>query len=137
MKMLRLLAGALGVVGLALFFAAGTARADCNPDAAIYDDDFEFMDGSWGDPSDRFFVEDGAMVAKGWAYQVNFNTKNQGANVCVDTTIVEAPKADTSPMGVVFWWQDWDNYYYVWYWSDDRRSTCTELLRERTRPSLT
>ncbi len=62
MKMLRLFAGALGVVGLALFFAAGTARADCNADDALYADDFEFLDGSWGDKNDRFDVEDGTMV---------------------------------------------------------------------------
>jgi hypothetical protein len=118
MKMLRLLAGALGVVGLVLLFGAGSARADCNPDTSLFDDDFEFMDGSWGDPSDRFYVEDGAVVIKDWAEQVNFSTQNQGANVCVDATIVDAPKPDQTSMGLIFWWQDWNNYYTAIYWPD-------------------
>ncbi|HZP09211.1 hypothetical protein [Methyloceanibacter sp.] len=118
MKLLRLVTGALGAAGLVLLFAAGTARADCNPDTAIYDDDFEFLDGSWGDPDDHFDVEEGALTVHDWREQVNFATKNQGANICVDTTIADAPGPDASPMGVIFWWQDWDNYYYAWYWAD-------------------
>jgi hypothetical protein len=118
MQMLRLLAGPLGAVGLVLIFAVGSARAECNPDASIYADDFEFLDGSWGDANDRFDVEDGALVVKDWIEQVNFGTKNQGANVCVDATIVDVPKPDGSPMGVIFWWQDWDNFYWAWYWTD-------------------
>ena len=117
MKMLRLLAGAVGVVGLALFFTAGTARADCNADDALYADDFEFLDGSWGDADDHFYTEGGSAVVKDWVERVNFATQNQGANICVDATIVEVPKPDESPIGLIFWWQDWDNFYYAWYWA--------------------
>lgn len=117
MKMLRFLTSALGVVGLALFFTAGTARADCNADDALYADDFEFLDGSWGDADDHFYTEGGSAVVKDWVERVNFATQNQGANICVDATIVEVPKPDESPIGLIFWWQDWDNFYYAWYWA--------------------
>jgi hypothetical protein len=84
----------------------------------LFEDDFEFMDVSWGDPDEDFFVEDGALVVKTWREHVNFSTLNEGANVCVDITIAEAPNPDYSPVGLIFWWQDWDNYYYLWYWAD-------------------
>ena len=49
---------------------------------------------------------------------VNFATKNDGADFCVDTTIADAPAPDNTALGLVFWWADWDNYYYLYYWTD-------------------
>src|SRR6185437_711136 len=76
-----------------------------------------FLDGSWGDADDHFYTEGGSAVVKDWVERVNFATQNPGANICVDATIVEAPKPDESPIGLIFWWQDWDNFYYAWYWA--------------------
>jgi len=105
-------------VALGLVMAAGAAAAECNPDNALFEDNFEFMDVSWGEPDESFFVEDEALKVKGWREQVNFTTQNEGANVCVDATVVDASKPANSPMGLIFWWQDWDNFYYVWFWPD-------------------
>lgn len=105
-------------VALGLVMAAGPAAAECNPDNALFEDNFEFMDVSWGEPDESFFVEDEALKVKGWREQVNFTTQNEGANVCVDATVVDASKPANSPMGLIFWWQDWDNFYYVWFWPD-------------------
>ena len=105
-------------VALGLVFAAGPAAAECNPDNALFEDNFEFMDVSWGEPDESFFVEDEALMVKGWREQVNFTTQNEGANVCVDATVVDASMPANSPMGLIFWWQDWDNFYYVWFWPD-------------------
>jgi hypothetical protein len=106
------------VVVLGLLLVPRPAVAQCDPNTAVFEDEFEFMDPSWGDADDNFFVEDGALVIKTQREQVNFETKNQGANVCVDATIVEAPAPDNSPVGLIFWWQDWDNYYYLLNWSN-------------------
>jgi hypothetical protein len=115
---LRLRVVASAVFAFGLFATAGQAVAECNPDTAIFEDNFEFMDVSWGEPDDTFAVEDEALLVNGYREQVNFTTQNQGANVCVDATIVEASAVPNSPMGLIFWWQDWDNYYYLWYWAD-------------------
>jgi hypothetical protein len=108
--------------GAALLFGwllATPAFAQCNADNAIFADDFEFLDGTWGDATDNFYVDDGALIIKQGYGDVNFSTKNDaGADVCVDTTIVEDPAPDNSAIGVVFWWQDWDNYYAFYYWND-------------------
>ena len=70
--------------GAALLFGwllATPAFAQCSTDNAIFEDEFEFLDATWGDPDDSFFVEDGSLVIKGWAAHVNFATKNDAAVV--------------------------------------------------------
>lgn len=111
--------GAMAVASImGLLLAAGPARADCDPDTAIFEDDFEFLDPSWGAPADNFNVDDGVLVLKSFWGNINRLTQNEAANVCVDVTIVEAPVPDQSPVGLVWWWEDWDNYYYLFYWAD-------------------
>jgi hypothetical protein len=62
----RVLAGTVLAAIFGLLLTAGPAVAGCNPDTAIFEDDFEFMDVSWGEPAEKFYVEDGALVAKDW-----------------------------------------------------------------------
>src|SRR5438067_120371 len=109
----------VGTVTAVIFSHAATspAFAACDTNNSVFDDDFEFMDPSWGAPDDKFYVKDGVLVIKTWRSQVNFSTRNEGAaNVCADVTITDAPDVASSPAGLIFWWQDWDNYYYVYYW---------------------
>jgi hypothetical protein len=115
---LRYVPGAAVAFMLGLAVAAGPAAAECDIENALFEDNFEFMDVSWGEPDEHFAVEDEALTVTGWREQVNFATQNEGANVCVDATIVDASKPANSPMGLIFWWKDWDNFYYVWIWAD-------------------
>jgi hypothetical protein len=103
---------------LALSVAAGPAFAACDSDNAIFEDDFEFMDVSWGPPTQEVLVEDGQLVINGYMGIVNFLTQNKGADVCVDATIVEAAEVSNSPIGIIFWFKDWENYYIVNAWAD-------------------
>ena len=114
----RVVAGMAAAFALALSVAAGPALAACDSDNAIFEDDFEFMDISWGAPSDAVFVEDGQLIIDGFMGQVNFLTQNKGANVCADLTILEATDIPNSPTGLLFWWHDWNNYYVVFTWAD-------------------
>ena len=109
--------GSTIAVALCLFAAATPAAADCNPDTALYSDDFEeFMDANWGEADDKLFVEDGALVVKSYTGVMNFATTGADINACVDVTIAKAPDPNYTYAGIVFWWTDWDNYYYVFYW---------------------
>jgi len=101
---LRYVPGAAVAFMLGLAAAAGPAAAECNIENALFEDNFEFMDVTWGEPVENFYVEDEALIVKGWHEQVNFSTQNEGANVCVDATIVDASKPANSPMGLIFWW---------------------------------
>jgi hypothetical protein len=102
----------------AILLAANPAAAECNPDNAIFEDDFEFMDASWGQPNENVYVEDGAFVIKGSWGQVNLQTTSEAADYCVDTTIVESADPDGTGAFLIFWWQDWENYYSVGYWGN-------------------
>ena len=108
--------------GLAVIFGlllpAGPAAAECDKNDALFEDDFEFFDPTWGNPSDILNVENGVLVLKGNWTQVNLQTHNESANVCVDMTIVEAPDPYYSPIGLVWWWENLDNYYFMLYWAD-------------------
>jgi hypothetical protein len=113
-----LITGIVLVFGLLL--TASAAGAACNPDNALYADNFERLDASWGDPDDNLFVEDGVLVIKVWAFRINLNTNisYETANVCVNTTVIKAPDIANSPMGLIFWLQDWKNFYFARYWAD-------------------
>lgn len=106
-------------IAVGLAFSASPATAACDPDTSLFEDEFDFMDVSWGEADDNVYVEDGALVINGFdGGIVNFSTRNEGANVCVDMTIAETSKIPNSPIGLVFWWQDWDNYYSMFIWAD-------------------
>jgi hypothetical protein len=119
--MMKFRSSVVASAGVALLFGwllATPAFAQCDADNAIFADDFEFLDGTWGDADDNFYVEDGALVVKTWTGHVNFATKTDTADFCSDITIAEAPAPDSAAAGLVFWWADWDNYYYFYYWPD-------------------
>jgi hypothetical protein len=117
---MRLCSSAGAVVGaaavLGLLLAASSASAACDPDTALFADDFEFLDASWTQPTDQIHVDDGVLVLKDWG-QVNLQTWSVAADVCSDATIVEAPDPDFSPAVIIFWWTDWENYYRLMYWA--------------------
>jgi hypothetical protein len=118
---MRFRSSVVASAGAALLFGwllATPAVADCSPDNAVFEDEFDFLDGSWGDATDDFYVEDGALIMKPGSWHVNFSSKNDGAtDYCVDLTIADAPEPDSDPIGLIFWWQDWDNYYYLLQWA--------------------
>jgi hypothetical protein len=107
----------LAVVLFALSLSTSVFAA-CDPENALYEDDFEFLDVSWGAADDSILVEDGTLLIKGSGGLVNLETKTEGAAVCVDVSVEEAAEVPSSPAGVVFWWQDWKNYYAVFIWAD-------------------
>lgn len=75
------LGSTIAVAALCLFSAATPAAADCNPDTALYSDDFEeFMDANWGEADDKLFVEDGALVVKSYTGVMNFATTGTDIN---------------------------------------------------------
>lgn len=106
------------LAALIVLVANHGASAACDPETALYEDEFDFLDVSWGSADDSILISDGALQIRGSGGVVNLETKTKAADVCVDVTIEEAEKVSDSPAGVVFWWQDWQNYYAVFVWSD-------------------
>jgi hypothetical protein len=133
MRVGSLLPAAVGAaLLLGLVLSTSPAVAECDRDAALFEDDFEFLDGSWSQPTDQIYVEDGVLVLKNWG-QVNFQTRSEAADVCVDATIVDAREPESSSATILFWWADWDNYYQLKYWVD----TFVEVRRVAKGKALT
>jgi hypothetical protein len=106
------------LAALIVLVANHGASAACDPETALYEDEFDFLDVSWGSADDSILINDDALQIRGSGGVVNLETKTKAADVCVDVTIEEAEKVSDSPAGVVFWWEDWQNYYAVFVWSD-------------------
>jgi hypothetical protein len=100
-----------------LLVAATPALAECDPETALFDDDFEFLDPSWAQANDNLYTEDGVLVIKQYSI-VNGATTSAAADVCADMTIAEVADANVSPAGLVWWWENWENYYVLYYWAN-------------------
>ena len=106
----------IGALVVGLMLAGRPAVAECNPDTALFADDFASMD-NWGEPSEELFVKNGALFLLHNVGVVAAQIPPEGANLCVDATIVKAPKPEDSVIGVVFWLKDWENFYFMFGWS--------------------
>ena len=50
------------LAALVVLVANHDAFAACDPENALYEDDFEFLDVSWGRADESILVDDGALV---------------------------------------------------------------------------
>jgi hypothetical protein len=114
-----LISAVIVVFGLAI---ASPAAAACDSANALFEDNFESLDPSWGAPDNVVSAKDGSLVLKPqagyWRFVPSESDLYQDVSVCVDATIVEAPKEDSSAAGVLFWFSDWNNLYVFEYYSD-------------------
>jgi hypothetical protein len=106
------------VFGLAI---AGPAAAACDSANALFEDNFESLDSSWGAPDDAVSAKDGSLVLKPaagyWRFVPSESDLYQDVSVCVDATIAAAPKEDASSLGILFWFADWNNVYIFEYYA--------------------
>ncbi len=114
---LGILCCALIAAGFGLVFATSPASAACDPAKALVSDDFEdFLDPSWGDADQYVELADGVLLMKIPSGRLNLSSKSDLANVCVDAAIKTAKDEKTTWVGLMFWFQDANNYYFVQVW---------------------
>jgi 3-keto-disaccharide hydrolase len=115
----RVLLAAFMALGCSAFFGATWAHA-CGNGKVIYEDKFATLDPSWGTPSDRLSVDNGALVIKPepgtgrWA--ISQSDFYGDAAICADVTVVNVPDPNSGFTAIVFWYQDNTNYYEFGYW---------------------
>jgi hypothetical protein len=113
-------AGPLAAVVLGLLLAAGPAVAACNREDAAFEDDFEFLDPSWGAAAGELSVASGVLVLKPtkghWRWLPSEAGLYDDVTICVDAAVVETTNLDYTPIGVLFWFEDFDNFYKFNYW---------------------
>lgn len=105
----RILASAVVAVGL----MSGPALA-CKGTSVLLEDNFRQVDAAW-DQADWFSIGAGqAKITpdKGYGLTVFYNgTLFENADMCVDLTMPEIGNPDETIGGVVFWGDDYSNYY--------------------------
>jgi hypothetical protein len=114
--MLRILSGAM----LAVAVSASPALAACDGDELFSDDfsDPQQSQDQWG-TAEFLSFGDGYLQIKSKPGFTSFSKiPVNGAwefDLCVDITYPEAKNPDGGTYaGVMFWFNDWKNYYYVW-----------------------
>jgi hypothetical protein len=118
---IRILMGigfALGTLGL-----AGTDANACGNGKVIFEDKFETLDPSWGNPGTGLKVENGALVvtpATGRSWEAVSESDYYGdAAICVDATVTSGDPAN-SYIAIIFWYQDDDNTYDFGWWPNGK-----------------
>ena len=103
----------LSLAAALLLFGMGPAFA-CEGDV-MYEDSFDEDDGTWSTDGDILKVEDGKLIFSpkpNYAdSRVSFAEVFDDVDLCVSTTAIRAPDMEYATGQLIFWWDDWKNYY--------------------------
>lgn len=105
---------AVGLCAAGLF-ASGASHAECAGKTVLFQDKFDNLDPSWGVPAADTKVEGGRLVVAPSAKTYRWLPSSAGvyddAVICATVTTVAAVDPATTLAGIVFWYQDNDNFY--------------------------
>jgi 3-keto-disaccharide hydrolase len=100
----------------ALVFSVGSAWAVCPGIDVLIEDKFETLQPTWGEPTAAFRAEDGQLVVSPKADQYFWTANTAGLyddiDMCVTVTTVTGIEPTEAKAGVIFWFDD-DNNFYV------------------------
>jgi 3-keto-disaccharide hydrolase len=98
-----------------LFVSAGQALAVCTGANVLFEDKFDQFRTTWGDASASVKVDNGRMVlspASGtYAWVANTAGLYDDVDMCVTVTTVTGVDPTDAKAGVVFWYDDVNNFY--------------------------
>jgi len=114
-----MLAIRVGVAALVLIASAGAALATCQGRVVLFEDRFERLQPTWGEPAESFAVEDGKLVVApepaAYLWRMNQASLYDDVDMCVAITTVEGVEPEESKAGLVFWYVDENNFYVFEY----------------------
>ncbi len=95
--------------------AGGSAFAACQGSSILYQDSFERLQPTWGEPTDSFKVVNSQLVvspaADTYFWSANSANLYDDIDVCVTMTTVTGADPTESKAGIVFWYIDVNNFY--------------------------
>jgi hypothetical protein len=106
----------LGVMALAGLLAGdGSALAVCQGVTVLYQDNFDKLQPTWGEPNATVKVENGQLVVAPAADQVfwaaNAASFYDDIDMCASMTTVTGVNPEEAKAGLVFWYADANNFY--------------------------
>jgi hypothetical protein len=95
--------------------AATPAAAVCPGPTVLYQDSFEQLQPTWGEPSDAVKVVNGALqllpAVGDYIWVVNNAGVYDDVDMCVSVTPVTSIDPTQAKAGVIFWYEDVNNFY--------------------------
>lgn len=109
------------LTGLALAAALSVGSVEtalaCQGSEVLFEDTFETLDPTWGNPDDAYFLENNQLtIMPGYdEYYSALNTMGtyEDMDLCFNLEAIKADPEGNSFAGLIFWAIDFDNYYYV------------------------
>lgn len=105
----------LGLAAFAVVLWASPAAAVCPGVEVLFEDRFDALGATWGAASPEVKADGGQMVisaaAGTYAWAVNSAGLYDDIDMCVTVTTVTAADATDAFGGVMFWYQDVNNFY--------------------------
>ncbi len=103
------------LAALVLVLPAASAWAVCPGVDVQFQDSFDQFKPSWGDPSDAIKVENGNMIltpASGtYEWRANAAGLYDDLDMCVTVTTLTAVQPMDAKAGLMFWYEDVNNFY--------------------------
>ena len=98
-----------------LMATGGSALAVCQGTTVLYQDTFDKLQPTWGEPRDALNVANGQLVVTPGVGKVFWaaNTANfyDDIDMCVSMTTVTGVDPEAAKAGVIFWYVDVNNFY--------------------------
>jgi hypothetical protein len=108
--------GRLAAFSVLLMLAgAGPAAAVCPGLEVLYQDSFDQLQPTWGEPSAAVKAEGGALTLSppvgSYVWVVNSAGTYDNVDMCVSVTTMSGKDATQAKAGPIFWYQDVNNFY--------------------------
>ena len=105
-----------GMVALLLWLAmAGGASAACTGATVLFQDNFDQLQPTWGEPNEALKFDGGQLVvtpaADQYFWQPNTANLYDDIDLCVNMTTVTGVDPEEAKAGLLFWYVDINNFY--------------------------
>jgi hypothetical protein len=105
----------LAAASLLWLASAGSALAVCQGTTVLYQDTFEKLQPTWGEPNRALKVDNGQLVISPATEQYFWAANSAGlyddVDLCVTMTTVAGVDEEEAKAGLVFWYVDSNNFY--------------------------
>ncbi len=105
----------LGAAACLLIASGSVASATCEGDIVLFEDRFEALQPTWGEPAESFKAEDGqlriAPEAASYFWATNRASLYDDIDMCVAMTTVAGIDPEEAKAGLLFWYVDANNFY--------------------------
>src|SRR5262245_6571890 len=112
---MRLISPALTALLFSLAVAVGGAEAACTGATVLFQDNFDQLQPTWGEPNEALKLENGQLfvtpAADQYFWQPNTANLYDDVDLCVNMTTGLGIDLEEAKAGLLFWYVDVNNFY--------------------------